>query len=824
MVKCNLYQHKRFNRREIETISQPEQIGDLSYYMERLFHASINAMETPIAHKTTLILHGHFYQPPRENPLVDIIPQQPSAKPHADWNERIYDDCYRANAFSRYLDGYGHIRAIVNNYEYISFNFGPTLLNWLEQYHKATYRKIIDADKKSLERLGHGNAIAQAYNHTILPLANRDDAETQIIWGIQDFIHRFDRSPEGIWLPETAVNKMVVDLLHDAGITFVILSPWQCAKVETENGSHIDVDGNTVPYDTPFLIEGESGNTISAFFYHPQLASSISFGHMLRDADSMYGALEHIVQNDRPRLLHTATDGEIYGHHEPFGDMALAALIRKVHEKDRFEFSNYATYLETHPATRGAILHDGEEKKGTSWSCAHGVSRWYKDCGCHTGGEDSWNQRWRTPLRDAFATLGSAVDEIFAVKIGELFDQKVDPKDLLHDYSSVLSKQEDITSFIERWEHKTDMIIADHRMLAELLEGQKYKHYTFTSCGWFFSDLSGIEPRQNIHYAVRAMELYQRFTDKNLQQEVLPLLAEAKSNKRHVGSGRSIAKSYMTGVGGEAEAGAYFLMNKNFARAEDQKTRYGKYRLTAYKAMEDGSYLFEVLDTSTLRQDTLRMEVGTEPENGYLVEMEITDDSTGDKRTHTFSSAHIPVKMLDEVYTWIDRSLSRITDDQLEHIAHDIRHYSLLIKNGRTAPSETLYIENMGTCLRALRSIFTTPDTLPWEHKRESISHLLGFIKRKGRQKEYEIVQTIFSNELVRVSTLVAEHGFTYERASYLLEVLNVAREQGIQPTVTHAQESLYPYIKGAQRLQFSTPLSGRLLDELHVALNFSAD
>lgn len=771
-----------------------------------------------------LILHGHFYQPPRENPLVDIIPKQPSAKPYSDWNERIYDDCYRANAFSRYLDGYGHVRDIVNNYEYLSFNFGPTILSWLEKHHEATYRKIIEADKRSIERLGHGNAIAQSYNHTILPLSTREDARIQILWGIDDFVRRFDREPEGIWLPETAINPMVVDLLSEAGISFIILSPWQCAQVETTDGKMRQVDGNSVPFDTPYILEGEQGGKVSAFFYHPQLASSISFGHMLRDADAMYKELVHIAKDQHPSLIHTATDGEIYGHHEPFGDMALAALIRKVNDNDRFTLSNYATYLERHPATLKAILHDGEDNRGTSWSCSHGVSRWYKDCGCHTGGEQGWNQKWRTPLRQAFTVLGDTVDTLFKEKVDQLFLQKVKGDDLLQDYAAVLSKHESIENFISRWEARTGVTIEDHRMLAELLEGQKYKHYIFTSCGWFFSDLSGIEPRQNINYAVRTIELYQRFSETDLEKMVYPLLKEAKSNKRSEGSGRTIAKSYATGVGGEAEAGAYFLMNKNFARSEDQKTTYGKYALTAYRSENDGSFTFEVLDTTTLKQDTIVAHVDIIPDDGYKVQMEITDNASEHTCEYTFSTSHIPPRMLDEVYTWIDHSLSRISDEELDHIANDIRHYSMLVKNGRTAPSETLYIENMGTCLRALRSIFTTPDTLPWEHKRESISHLLGFIKRKGRQKEYDIVHSIFSQELARVSVLIHNEGFTYERGSYLLEVLNVAREQQIQPIITQAQEALYPYIIGTKRRDYTTPLTMNLLDNLHIALNFSAD
>ncbi|PKL10487.1 MAG: glycoside hydrolase, partial [Spirochaetae bacterium HGW-Spirochaetae-8] len=236
------------------------------------------------------------------------------------------------------------------------------------------------------------------------------DAQTQILWGIDDFTRRFNRAPEGMWLPETAIDSHTIDLLATAGIQFVVLSPWQCKKIENTDGTWKQVHGNDVPYQHAYILEGAHGGKLSAFFYHPELASSISFGHMLRDADAMYRTLEELGRKDSPALIHTATDGEIYGHHEPYGDMALAALIRKVHDGKIFNLTNYATFLEKHPARLGAILHQGEDGRGTSWSCSHGVSRWYKDCGCHTGGEEGWNQAWRSPLREAFDLLGTEID------------------------------------------------------------------------------------------------------------------------------------------------------------------------------------------------------------------------------------------------------------------------------------------------------------------------------------------------------------------------------------------------------------------------------
>jgi hypothetical protein len=773
---------------------------------------------------TDLVLHGHFYQPPRENPLVELIPLQNSAKPYADWNEKIYDDCYRANAFSRYLDRYALVRDIVNNYEYISFNFGPTLLNWMEKYHGQTYEMILEADRASLKRLGHGNAIAQAYNHTILPLGNKEDAKTQIMWGIEDFVRRFKREPEGMWLAETAISDWVVTLLAEANIKFVILSPWQCLAAEKSDGTFKNVDGNTLAYQYPYILKGSDGGSLTAFFYNPDLASSISFGHMLRDADKMYETLIEIKTQKNPLLLHTATDGEIYGHHEPYGDMALAALIRKVKEGSLFNFTNYGSFLEKHKPTRRALLQLGEERKGSSWSCSHGVSRWYKDCGCHTGGEKGWNQKWRTPLREAFDLLADRIDKIYEKEVKILLKGKAEPIELLRDYSKVIGEALSVEEYIKEWEERLSIKIKDKRRLAELLEGQKLKHFIYTSCGWFFSDISGIEPRQNLFYAVRAIKLYQRYTAENLEDLVFKVLAEAKSNKKSEGNGRTIAKSYTEHVSGEAEATAYFLMNRNFALPPDYKTEYGKYRLLEYEQIEEFKFSCKVLDTKTLRSDTALMEVVVEPDYGYTVYMELTDETTKEQFKSTFTTSDIPPRMLQEVYSWIDHSLSQISDEELHNIATGIRHYSLLAKKGQSAAKETMYIENMGTCLRALRSLFTTPDTLPWEEKRESISHLLGFIKRKGQKYEHSIVENIFTNEIEKVAQKINDSGFSYDKGSYILELLKVADEQNIGVSTTLAQESLFPYIKGAMRSKLQSPLTVDVIENLRVALNFSVE
>ena len=369
--------------------------------------------------KNNLIIHGHFYQPPRENPWIGLIPRQKSASPYENWNRKITKECYAANTYSRFLDANGSIVDIINNYTYISFNFGPTLLNWLMSYAPTIYAQILEADRLSLNNnAGHGNAIAQAYNHSILPLCSLEDAETQIIWGLKYFESRFNRSSEGFWLPEAAVNSSIIDLLIKQKIKFIILSPWQ-AEAFCPLGSKKwkPLGDNPIPSDRVYRIDRPQGS-IAVFFYNHQLAHGISFEHYLTDADRLYEKLLTFRHTARPdHLVNIATDGEIYGHHEPFGDMCLAALVRIIDRENDFTLSNYGRYLEEHPPTYLAQLKEGENNLGTSWSCFHGVDRWYRDCGCTTGGKEGWNQKWRAPLRDALIHLRDSLKNIFINEI-----------------------------------------------------------------------------------------------------------------------------------------------------------------------------------------------------------------------------------------------------------------------------------------------------------------------------------------------------------------------------------------------------------------------
>ncbi len=764
---------------------------------------------------TKLIIHGHFYQPPREDPLVDIIPKQPSAKPYSDWNEKIFDDCYRANAFSRYLNQHGQIEEIINNYQYLSFNFGPTLLKWIAQYHHQTYLKILEADRLSLERLGHGNAIAQAFNHTILPLNSIEDMRTQIIWGINDFEATYNRPSEGLWLPETAINSDVIDILAEEGIKYVILSPYQCRAIEGENSTWIEVNGESVPYSEPFIIEGRKGSHIAAFFYHGGLASSISFGHMLTDADAMYATLKKIREEDQVPLLHTATDGEIYGHHEPFGDMALAALALKVERGTSFEFTNYGAYLAQNQPTKLALLVEGEEKRGSSWSCAHGVSRWYKDCGCTTGGEPTWNQKWRTPLRDAFDLLAHEIDAIYQKEMTQLLPSNVSPTEILHHYNLVISDLITPDEFIAEVERDYKITIANKKTFSALLEGMRFKHYMYTSCGWFFSDLAGIEPKQNIHYAMRAITLYQPFTEKELFPLIESTLAKAKSNRPSGGNGKTIAKKWIGEEDGAIEAALFFLINQVLTPVAEHITTYGTYHLDAIKRGQEGSFEVKVTHQKLFEERHFKVEVDSSIEKGYSAK--VSDLESG--LLTNFTSEDIPERVLDSIYIWIDNYLSIFDDEELKRLSIGIKHYLLLTKKGRLSTNQTLYIENMGSCLRALRSLFTNSRLVTWQEKRESISLLLTFIRLKGRQTEQAIVQSIFSDEINRIANKIGVEGLSIELGSYLLAIIEVAQEHKIGATLTVAQEVIYPILREGQ---FKTPIITRLLEELRGELNIA--
>jgi alpha-amylase/alpha-mannosidase (GH57 family) len=746
--------------------------------------------------RTPIILHGHFYQPPRENPLTGIIPKQLSAEPYLDWNERILNSCYAANINARYLDGSGQVISITNNFEHISFNFGPTLLSWMEENHKDIHDQIIEADKRSFQKLGHGNAIAQGFNHTILPLDNLDDARIQIRWGIQDFQSRFERMPEGMWLPETAINPNVIDLLSEEGIKFVILSPWQCKAVEDENGNTIDLNGKPAPYDRAYILTGTNGKTISAFFYHPHLAENISFGHLLRDADAFYSHFVNLKNNEQPKLIHTATDGEIYGHHEPFGDMALAAMIKKVESREEFELTNYGKFLEDHPARLHATLHKGEDERGTSWSCFHGVSRWYKDCGCSTGGPEGWNQKWRTPLRDALNRNSDRLTKIFNDRLNDIFKGKIEPYQLLTDYGIVASERMSMRGFIKSLIEKYPIAKGNESEIACLLDGMKNKYFSFTSCGWFFNDLAGIEPKQNIQYALYAINLFQKYSSTSLLSPFLKDLQLAKSNDLNEGNGLTIAQKILELTPGEVEAAIYFVMNRTFAKDKFYTNHYGRFELLSFENLEENPKL-KIYDTLSLRSFSFEGIYDLNDEgNDLKISMTVKDDRDNNVRNYNLTNSDINPRILDSAFYWIEYSLSFVDDESIRQISKDIRNYSFLYNSSPYLPLDTNSIEIIGTVLRALRSLFITPDTLTWKEKEPSVYSLVSFIQTHGRMSEKDKLKKIFREETDDLAEKVIEEGLNNDLIIEISQFLKFTYKVKLIIDLRNLQNIIYPYIE----------------------------
>jgi len=496
-------------------------------------------------------IHGHFYQPPRENPWLEAVELQDSAYPYHDWNARIDAECYSRNVASRILDDARRIKSIVNNLASISFNFGPTLLSWMEANAPETYAGVLAADRLSQTRFGgHGSAMAQPYNHMILPLANARDQDTQVVWGIRDFERRFGRRPAGMWLPETAVDLATLEVLARHGIRFTVLSPYQARSVrrlanveavaepeadaEADPGAEWeDVQNGRIDPTRAYLQRLPSGRSMALFFYDGPVSRAVAFERLLDSGEALAGRIVGAFSDERdwPQLMHIATDGESYGHHHRHGDMALAYALHHIEREGLAELINYGAYLERHPPT-----HEVEILERTAWSCAHGVGRWSADCGCHTGAHSGWNQAWRAPLRAALDWLRDQLAPVYEELGGELFTDCWAARDAYVDV--VIDRApERVAGFLA--EHGRGDAAANVRRL-ELLEMQRHAMLMYTSCGWFFDDVAGIESVQVIEYAARALQLAERVSGRPFEAGFLERLAAAASNDREQGDGRRI--------------------------------------------------------------------------------------------------------------------------------------------------------------------------------------------------------------------------------------------------------------------------------------------
>lgn len=485
-----------------------------------------------------LCIHGHFYQPPRENAWLEAIEQQDSASPFHDWNERICAQCYSPNALARLLDGQQNLIALTNNYSRISFNFGPTLLSWMEKKEPEVYQAILEADKLSQERFGgHGSAIAQAYNHLILPLANARDKETQIKWGIVDFAKRFGRAPEALWLAETACDTPTLCALADAGMKYVILAPGQCARVRKIGSEKWQEVGAAVDPKRAYRCNLPDGKSIVLFFYDGPISQGIAFADTLSSGEKFASRLLSTYQEgNEPQLMHIATDGETYGHHQKFADMALAYCLKKVEETPDVELTVYGEFLEKHPP-----LYEAQIVENSSWSCCHGVERWRADCGCNSG-RAGWNQKWRGPLRAALDFVRDELIKTFDTLGREYFK---DPWAARNDYIDLMMDRGLDAQHCFFLKHATEKAWNDRSGALMLLEMQKNALFMYTSCGWFFDEISGIETVQIMQYAARALELNKLLTGNDLEPAFVEKLALAPSNLKELKNGAHVYERYV---------------------------------------------------------------------------------------------------------------------------------------------------------------------------------------------------------------------------------------------------------------------------------------
>jgi len=485
--------------------------------------------------KQYLCIHGHFYQPPRENPWSGRIDPQPSAHPYHDWNARVTAECYTPNCQARILDAAGHIRREVNNYETISFNFGPTLLAWLQEHIPQTYAAVLDADRRAMARFGgHGSALAQAYNHVILPLADRYDKQVQVAWGLADFRHRFGRDPEGMWLPETAVDIATLEVLAEAGVTFTILAPHQARRVRRlQRGRWCQVSATSLDTRHPYLCRLPSGRSIVLFFYDGQVAQEVAFSDLLRDGEMFARRLlGRFDAGESPQLVHIATDGETYGHHHRFGDMALAYVLDAVQQRRDVALTVYGEYLALYPPEWEVSIVEG-----TSWSCAHGIERWRSDCGCRIDGTVR-SQAWRRPLRDALDALREVTRELYRQRMAVL---GVEPFRALLDYIEILLDDRPETR--EAWLSRHTLrrlSTSEQRLLFELLELGHFAQLMYTSCGWYFDDVAGLEATQVIAYAARVAQLAGHLSGHNYEEAFVARLAQVRSNDPAIGTGAEL--------------------------------------------------------------------------------------------------------------------------------------------------------------------------------------------------------------------------------------------------------------------------------------------
>lgn len=635
-----------------------------------------------------ICIHGHFYQPPRENAWLEYIEMQDSAYPYHDWDERVTAECYAPNTASRILDSEGYITQIVNNYARISFNFGPTLLAWMEENAPDVYQAILDADKESHKNFsGHGSALAQAYNHMIMPLANRRDKYTQVLWGIRDFEHRFGWRPEGMWLPETAVDLETLDILADQGIRFTILAPHQAKRVrQIGTDAWNDVSNASIDPTMAYELNLPSGRKLAIFSYDGPIARNVAFEDILCSGDNFAHRLADAFSEKRtwPQLVHIATDGETYGHHHRFGDMALAFALHYIETNGLAQITNYGEYLGKHPPT-----HEVEIIENTSWSCSHGIERWRSDCGCNAGRNPKWNQAWRAPLREALDWLRDSLVPKYEKMAAQFLK---DPWAARDDYIRIVLDRslENVQRFFEQ--HRTrELNETESVTVLKLLELQRHAMLMYTSCGWFFDELSGIETVQVIQYAGRAVQLAEELFGDDIEPHFLERLEQAKSNIPEHGDGHRIYDKFVKpAMVNLTKVTAHFAVSSLFEEYSEQAEIYCYHiDLEDYQTSECGKAKFvagRAKVTSTITKESAVLSFGVLHFGDHNVNAGVRKyqgeeayQTMLQELTQTFSSADFPevIRLLDKNFGISTYSIKNLFLDERRKVLGNILESAL---------------------------------------------------------------------------------------------------------------------------------------------------
>lgn len=773
-----------------------------------------------------LTIHGHFYQPPRENPWLEAIELQDSALPFHDWNERINKECYNPNSISKIVDNRNRILDVVNNYEHMSFNFGPTLLSWMEHFAPLTYERIIKADIESVsEHSGHGNAMAQVYNHIIMPLANENDKQTQIKWGIRDFEYRFGRKPEGMWLAETAVDDETLKFLEENGIKFTVLSPYQALKFRQEGDKDWqDVSwGNIDPARSyRYYIKSAPGKFMDLFFYDGAISRSVAFDELLKDGNKFIKRLKEGISDcrDYPQLINIATDGESYGHHTKFGDMALSYVL-KIRAKDEgFKITNYAEYLDKYRSNCEVDI-----KQASSWSCFHGVGRWKEDCGCSTGGHPGWNQKWRKPLRDALDYLRDELIVVFENEGQKYFDNVWNVRNKY--INVILDRNEMNVKKFQQENFKPDLTDDDKVHAMELLEIQRQAMLMYTSCGWFFSEISGIETVQIMKYAARAMQLAARFTSKNLEEKFLEILSQAKSNIPEFGTGKDIFERFVKpSIITVKQIATLWALSSLYQDFEDEENVYC-YTITrkAYKKVQKNSSTFivghiEIQSKITLQKSNVMFALMQYAGGDFHCTIkEYSDDAEFNRikndliKIYTMNTLTEIIRALDEYFGKEYFTLKDIFIEERRKILQ------ILLKGKLKKFSQTyqeMYDEGKGSIYHLQGLGLSIPDEFKisaeyaLSHKfNDIVVHSGGFVEDDLIQQATDInfeakkidikldkspSNLVFSKKILQnINRLV--HSFEIQQADVVLEIFDNVRKLELNVDIAEAQNIYFTKI-----------------------------